>query len=85
MVHHRDLGDNRPHGYDGVSLGVDDRCRSQTVARQAIERVGADGAALARGKDEHAPGHALALQRVARLDDHARVWVHAAQEANGVR
>jgi hypothetical protein len=57
---------------------------SASALMMAAERVGADGAALARGKDEHAPGHTFAFERVAGLDDYARIRVYPAQKADGV-
>ena len=84
LVHHRNIGDDGAHGHDGVGLGVDDGGRSQAIACQPVECVGANGAALARRKDEHSSGHTFAFERVAWLNDHARIRVHAAQEADGV-
>jgi len=43
----------------------------------------ANGTPLARGKDQHPPGHALTFQGMPPFDHEARLGVNAAQKADG--
>ena len=82
-VDHRDVGDDRSDGHDGLALGIDDRHRGMPAALQAQDRVRSHRAALATGKDEHRPGNRTAGERMTGFKHDARVGIDPAQETDG--